>query len=95
MPQERPCPFRDKSANESGQIEARIGENVEPVFQFRYTPECGTGDPHALCAFIELSKKALAHSNIESTQSCHRCTRVVRVQSVKSALFTPGNGTVC
>jgi hypothetical protein len=89
MSRQRPCPIRDNPANESGEIDAKIGENGEPVFQFRYTPEGGSGEPQASCAFLELSKQALAHQNIDSTQLCRRCTRVVRVRSLKTPLFTP------
>jgi hypothetical protein len=83
MPRERPCPIRDQPANAGGYMDACVGEQAEPAFQFSYTPENGTGDPHAPCAFLALSQQALAHQEIDRTQACHRCARVVRVQSVK------------
>jgi hypothetical protein len=82
MPPGRPCPFCDQPANEGGHMDASVGEHAEAVFQFRYTPEQGTGDPDAPCAFLALSQQALAHEQIDSTQACRRCTRVVRVHSV-------------
>src|SRR5437016_2141205 len=82
MPREKPCPFRDQPANEGGHRDARIGENAAPVFQFRYTPEEGTGDPHARCAFLALTRQALAQQEIDRTQVCRRCARVIRVHSV-------------
>jgi hypothetical protein len=83
MPRQRPCPFRDQPANEGGHMDASGGENGAPVLQFRYTPVQGTGDPHAQCAFLALSKQALAHQEIDRTQACRRCTRVIRVQPVQ------------
>jgi hypothetical protein len=82
MPGKRPCPIRDQPANEGGHMDASVGENGARVFEFRYTPEHGTGDPHARCAFLALSRQALAHEEIDRTQACRQCGRVVRVHSV-------------
>jgi hypothetical protein len=83
---EHPCPFCDQPANEGGHMDASVGEHAEAVFEFRYTPQQGTGDPHARCAFLALSQQALAHQlaheQIDRTQACRRCTRAVRVHSV-------------
>jgi hypothetical protein len=86
MPRETPCPFRDQPANEGGHMDASIGEHGAAVFQFRYTPEQGTGDPHAPCAFLALSQQALAQQEIDRTQACHRCARVVRVHSIQKTV---------
>ena len=82
MPQERPCPFRDRAANEGGHMDASVGENGAAVFQFRYTPQQGTADPSAPCAFLMLSQQALAQQQIDRTQVCRRCARLIRVHSV-------------
>jgi hypothetical protein len=87
MPRARPCPFRDQPANEGGHMDVSVEENGAPAFQFNYTPEHSTGNPHARCAFLALSKKALArqlaHQGIDETQVCRRCARVIRVHSVQ------------
>jgi hypothetical protein len=83
MPPERPCPIRNQPANEGGRMDVSVGENREPLFQFSYTPEHGTGNPRARCAFHALSKQALTHEKIDRIQACRRCARFVRVQSVQ------------
>jgi hypothetical protein len=87
MLQENSCPFCDQPANQGGHMDASIGEQEAVVFQFEYTPEQGTTDPQAPCAFLALSQQALAHQlaqqEIDRTQACRRCTRAVRVHSVR------------
>ena len=83
MPQERPCPFRDRPATEGGHMDANVGEEEAPLFEFGYTPVQGTGDPSGPCAFRLLSQQALAHQKIDSTQACRQCARVIGVHSVK------------
>jgi hypothetical protein len=65
-------------------MDASIGEQGVAVLQFRYTPEQDTADPHAPCAFLALSQQALTQQEIDRTQACHRCARVIRVYSVKT-----------
>jgi hypothetical protein len=86
MPRENPCPFRDQPANEGGHMDASIGEHGAPVLQFRYTLENGAGDPHAPCAFLALSQQAIAQQEIDRTQACRRCARVVRVHSIQKTV---------
>jgi hypothetical protein len=83
MPRKTPCPFRDQPANQGGHMDASIGEQAEPVFAFRYTPQQGSADPHAPCVFVALSQQALAHPEIDRTQVCRQCGRVIRVQLVQ------------
>jgi hypothetical protein len=83
MLQENACPFCDQPAHQGGHMDASIGEHGARVFEFRYTPEHSAGDPHARCAFLALSKQALANEDIDRTQACRRCARVVRVHSVR------------
>ena len=90
----RPCPFCNQPANEGGHMDASIGEHAEPVFQLTYTPAHGTGDPHAPCAFLALSQQALAQQEIDCTQTCRRCARVVGVHSVKQSLCTSHNNAM-
>jgi hypothetical protein len=85
MSHQRPCPIEDQPAHEGGQREASIGEQVAPAFEFRYTPEQGTGHPQAHCAFRAFSQQALAQQEIDKTQACRRCGRVVRVLCVKQS----------
>jgi hypothetical protein len=84
MPRKNPCPFCDQPANEGGHMDASVGEQGAAVLQFRYTPEQGTADPHAPCAFLALSQQALTQQEIDRTQACRRCARVIRVYSVKT-----------
>jgi hypothetical protein len=83
MPPERSCPIQNQPANEGGRMDASTGENGELLFRFSYTPEHGTGNPRARCAFRTLSKQALAHEKIDRIQACRRCARFVRVQSAQ------------
>jgi hypothetical protein len=80
--------FCDQPANQGGHMDARIGDQEAVVFQFEYTPEQGTGDPDAPCAFLVLSQQALAQQCIDSTHLCCRCARVVGVHSAKRRLCT-------
>jgi hypothetical protein len=72
-------------------MDASIGEHAEAVFQLTYTPASGTGHPHAPCAFLALSQQALAQQEIDSTQTCRRCARVIGIHSLKHPLCTPEN----
>jgi hypothetical protein len=82
MPHQRPCPIEDQPANEGGQMQARMRAQGAVLFQFRYTPEHGTGDPHARCTFRAFSQLALAQQEFDCTQACRRCGRAVRVHSL-------------
>jgi hypothetical protein len=72
-------------------MDASIGEHAEAVFQLTYTPASGMGHPHAPCAFLALSQQALAQQEIDSTQTCRRCARVIGIHSLKQALCTREN----
>jgi hypothetical protein len=90
MPAGRPCPFRDQPTNEGGYMDASVREHTEPVLQLTYRPACGTSDPDAPCAFRALLQQVLAHQELDRTQVCCQCDRVVRVHTVKIQSLTIG-----
>jgi hypothetical protein len=47
-----------------------------------------------LCAFLALSQQVLAQQEIDSTQICRRCSRVIRVHSVQQTLYTAEHDAV-
>jgi hypothetical protein len=83
MSRANPCPFRNQSANEGGYRDESVEEHTEPVVQWTNTSMCGTRDPDAPCAFRALLQQMLAQQEIDRTQVCPQCERVVRIHSLK------------
>jgi hypothetical protein len=75
------CPISPTPTDAGGQIDASVGKDSQQKLRYTYTPVMGTSIPHAPCAFIELSRQAVTNPNMDTTFPCHRCARVVRLQS--------------
>jgi len=77
------CPIGLAPHNAGGQIDASVGENLGQKMRITFTSAFGQGDPDEACALIGLVQTAKDNPTLDMTQACRRCSRAVRVQSVK------------